>query len=151
MAYEIRIQHQVEFVETDMAGMVHFCHFFRWMEAAECRFFKELNLPLAELRGNQFHGWPRVKVSCQYRAPLFFGEDVEVRLIVKKLEAQAIHYAFRFYRIDTVGFSLVATGEMTTLYATRTLDGRWPLQTKPFPPAIWEFIQEAPPAALFID
>ena len=35
MAYEFRLVRQVEFSETDMAGIVHYSNFFRYMEAAE--------------------------------------------------------------------------------------------------------------------
>ena len=35
MTYEFHNQHRVEFAETDMAGIVHFSNFFRYMEMAE--------------------------------------------------------------------------------------------------------------------
>ncbi|NBV85427.1 MAG: acyl-CoA thioesterase, partial [Verrucomicrobia bacterium] len=34
MSFEFVQQRRVEFAETDMAGIVHFANFFRWMESA---------------------------------------------------------------------------------------------------------------------
>ena len=34
MAYEFKVQRRVEFSETDMAGIVHYANFFRYMETA---------------------------------------------------------------------------------------------------------------------
>ncbi|MBL8848408.1 MAG: acyl-CoA thioesterase, partial [Planctomycetaceae bacterium] len=37
-------QRRVQFSETDMAGIVHFANFFRWMEEAEHEYFRSLGL-----------------------------------------------------------------------------------------------------------
>ncbi len=39
MAYEFKLTRQIDFAETDMAGIMHFSNFFRFMEAAETRIF----------------------------------------------------------------------------------------------------------------
>ncbi len=38
MAHEFRTTRRVAFSETDMAGIVHFANFFRFMEAAKVEF-----------------------------------------------------------------------------------------------------------------
>ena len=38
---------RVEFVDTDMAGIVHFTNFFRYMEQAEAEFFRSQGHSLA--------------------------------------------------------------------------------------------------------
>ncbi len=38
MANVFHSRRRVEFVDTDMAGIVHFSNFFRWMESAEVDF-----------------------------------------------------------------------------------------------------------------
>ena len=40
MADPFRTTRRVEFVDTDMAGIVHFSNFFRWMESAEVEFLR---------------------------------------------------------------------------------------------------------------
>jgi len=39
MVYEFKLTRPVDFVETDMAGIMHFSNFFRFMEATEPRSF----------------------------------------------------------------------------------------------------------------
>ena len=51
MPSEHMIVRQIEFVETDMAGIMHFSNFFRLMESAETSFFRSLDLPLFEELG----------------------------------------------------------------------------------------------------
>jgi len=106
-----------------MAGIVHFANFFRWMEAAEADFFRSLGEPLIGSEGGRFFGWPRVRASCAYHAPLTFGDEVEVRLYVKELKIRAIAYAFKFYRIAGMEATCVAKGGMTTVFAQRSANG----------------------------
>ena len=42
-AHEFTITRRVEFSETDMAGIVHFSNFCRYMEHAEHAFFRSLD------------------------------------------------------------------------------------------------------------
>ena len=42
MAFEFKAIRRVEFSETDMAGIVHYSNFFRYMETAEHGFFRSL-------------------------------------------------------------------------------------------------------------
>ena len=46
VAYEFKIVREVEFSDTDMAGIMHFSNFFRFMEAAEHAFFRSLGLSI---------------------------------------------------------------------------------------------------------
>ena len=102
---------QVEFAETDMAGIVHFVNFFRWMESCETAFYRSLELPLISFVPGQVVGWPRVNVSCTYRAPLRFNDTVEVTLFVKKLGTRSVTYLFQFHQAAV----LVAAGEVTAV------------------------------------
>jgi YbgC/YbaW family acyl-CoA thioester hydrolase len=38
--------HRVEFTDTDMAGIVHFSSFFRYMEVTEHAFFRSLGFSI---------------------------------------------------------------------------------------------------------
>ena len=42
MPCEFKVVRRVEFSETDMAGIVHYSNFFRYMETAEHGFFRRL-------------------------------------------------------------------------------------------------------------
>ena len=56
MAYEFKVRRRVEFSETDMAGIVHYSNFFRYMEAAEHAFFRSLGLSIHKQPGGAWDG-----------------------------------------------------------------------------------------------
>jgi len=70
MAHTFRDRRRIEFYETDMAGIVHFSNFFRFMEATEHAFFRSLGLALHRDDGAHMSGWARVDARCTYRLPL---------------------------------------------------------------------------------
>lgn len=141
MPSEFSITRQVEFAETDMAGIMHFANYFRWMEACETAFYRSLGLPLVSFVPGQVVGWPRVNVSCDYRAPLRFNDTVAVRLLVRKLGTRSVTYAFQFRKDGEV----VATGEVTAVCVTG--DGQDGMVAQPIPADVRARLQEAPATA----
>lgn len=141
MPSEFSLTRQVEFHETDMAGIMHFSNFFRWMEVCETAFYRSLGLPLISFVPGQVVGWPRVNVSCAYRAPLRFNDTVVVKLLVKKLSTRSVTYVFQFRREG----SLCATGEVTAVCVTGDAAGG--MTAQPIPAEIRARLQEAPESA----
>ncbi|HLX61815.1 MAG TPA: thioesterase family protein [Planctomycetota bacterium] len=91
------ITRRVEFSETDLAGIMHFSNFFRYMESAEHDFYRRLGLKLVtECADGSSIGWPRVSATCDYKRPLKFQDEVDVTLKVAKKTEKAITYEFSF-------------------------------------------------------
>ncbi|MDI1320655.1 MAG: thioesterase family protein [bacterium] len=141
MPSEFSITRTVEFAETDMAGIMHFANFFRWMEAGETALYRSLGLPLISFVPGQVVGWPRVNVSCSYRAPLRFNDTVEVKLFVKKLGTRSVVYLFQFRKAGV----LCAEGEVTAVCVTAGEKGV--MVSAPIPAEVRAKLQVAPPAA----
>lgn len=112
MAYEYRYKHTIQFAETDMAGIVHFSNYFRYMEMAEHAFLRSLGLSVHSCRDGRTVGWPRVRADCSYRAPLKFEDELEVHLVVREKAERTITYEFRFSKSDG---GLVAVGSFTVI------------------------------------
>ena len=127
MPSEFTITRQVEFHETDMAGIMHFSNFFKWMESCEVAFYRTLNLPLISFVPGQIVGWPRVDVSCQYLSPLRFNDVVDVKLFVKKLGKRSVTSVFQFRKDG----KLLAQGEMTAVCVTADAKGEMVAQLLP--------------------
>lgn len=118
MAFDYVMERELAFNETDMAGIAHFSNFFRWMEIAEHAFLKSLGIEPVVQDRDKFWGWPRVRASCEYHAPLRFGEKFEVHLFVKEIKQKAVVYFFRFRKVGADGSVVpVARAEMTSVYA----------------------------------
>jgi len=121
MAYEFKMKRQVQFAETDMAGIAHFTNFFRYMEETEHAFYRSLGFSVDMERADKSlgFGWPRVKAECEYQHPLRFEDEFEVHLLVKEIKSKTISYAFVFRKHDGGKEIEVARGAMTVICVTR--------------------------------
>ncbi len=142
MSYEFEITRGVEFSETDLAGIMHFSNFFRFMEAAEHAFFRSLGFSVAHARDGLKLCLPRVHAECDYAVPLRFEDEVRVRLLVERKGRRSLTYQFRFSRANGLTTQEVARGRLTVVCAERQADGN--LKAAPLPKAIAAKIQEAP-------
>jgi acyl-CoA thioester hydrolase len=86
----------VEFGETDMAGIVHFSNFFRFMESAECALLRSLGLGVALVWEGQSLGFPRVSANCDYLMPARFQDVLDVEVSIARLGQKSVTYAFDF-------------------------------------------------------
>ncbi len=148
MPSEFRLVRTVEFSETDMAGIMHFSNYFRWMEACEAGFYRSLGLPLISFVPGNVVGWPRVSASCTYKEPLRFNDSVEVRLLVKELRTRAVIYVFQFRKVDAAGQVLpavVAQGEIAAVCVTADANGK--MAAQPIPPDVSVKLEPAPESA----
>ncbi len=106
-----RLQRRVDFCDTDLAGIVHFSNFFRYMEAAEVAFLKARGLNVSVQWNGEHLGFPRVAVSCDYVSPARFDELLDIDVRLEKLGAKSVTYAFEFSRNGEA----VAHGTMTSV------------------------------------
>ena len=111
MASEFSITRRVEFSETDLAGIMHFTHFYRWMEICEHEFLRSLGLSVDMEDENGRFGWPRVKTACRFKRPLKFEDEVEVKLFVSEIRDRSIAYSFQFWKEENGERAKAAVGE----------------------------------------
>ena len=111
MAITFSIIRRVEFSETDIAGIMHFTNFYRWMEICEHEFLRSLGLSVDMEDENGRFGWPRVKTSCRFKRPLRFEEEVEVKLIISEISDRSIAYTFQFWKNEGGERVKAAVGE----------------------------------------
>jgi acyl-CoA thioester hydrolase len=122
---EYRLRRRVLFHETDMAGVVHFSCFFKYMEEAEHAMWRHVGLSIAPPGATI--GWPRVSASCDYRRPLRFEDEFEVWLRITKMSSRSIAYACTVL----LDGGVVASGAMTIACVTQGPDGV--MQPAPIP------------------
>jgi YbgC/YbaW family acyl-CoA thioester hydrolase len=105
MPYEFHHPRRVEFADTDMAGVIHFTSFFRYMEETEHAFWRSLGLTVVMRRDGEVVSWPRVAAACDFLRPVFFEDELDVHLWV----AHKGHKSLRF----CAAFSLAKPGRLT--------------------------------------
>lgn len=118
MTTEFRTTRTVEFFETDMAGIVHFSNFFRFMESAEHAFYRSLGFSVDEAKALGL-GWPRVKAECEYRHPLRFEDTFEICVKVQRLGTRSLTLAFEFSKAEEGREISIATGAITAVCVQR--------------------------------
>ena len=111
MAVIFRTTRRVEFADTDMAGIVHFSNFFRFMEAAEVEFLRSRGLSVKmELEGLGI-SFPRVSASCDYFRPARFEDVLDVAVTLEKIGRKSVTYGFEF----SLGGAVIARGKVSSV------------------------------------
>lgn len=111
MPAEFIIRRRVQFAETDMAGVLHFSNYFRYMEEIEHAFWRSLDLTVYHADAEPRLSWPRVATDCEYCAPLHFEDEVDLTLRVTKVGRKSLSYEVEFRRSG----ERCATGRVTAV------------------------------------
>ena len=143
MPFEFKMTHRVEFSETDMAGIIHFSSYFRYMEVTEHAFFRSLGISIAGQNAIHPVGWPRVKVAAEFRHPLQFEDEVEVHLLVREKGSKALTYEFRFRKTNGGASINVGHGSLTVVCVAKDDSGK--MKATSIPDEIARLIDQAPP------
>ena len=104
---EYRLRRRVQFYETDVAGIVHFSWFYRYMEEAEHALWREAGLSIHPPESE--FGWPRVAASFDFHRALRFEDEFDVVLRIAELTPKRIRYTCVLLKDEIK----LATGTMT--------------------------------------
>ncbi len=99
----------VAFGDTDASGWMHFPNIFRYVEAAEHEFLKARGVLVFD---RALGGWPRAKVSCDFKRPLLAGDRIEVLLAIARVGASSVNWEFE---VLTAAGETAAVGGITTV------------------------------------
>jgi len=104
-----RYRCEVAFSDTDASGWVHFSKILAYAERAEHDCLASSGITVFE-KGKG--GWPRVKVSCEYKRPLEFQDRIEVLLTLDHIGGASLCWKFEILKNDG---EVAARGEMVTV------------------------------------
>jgi acyl-CoA thioester hydrolase len=132
MTHRFTYRRRVEFADTDVAGIMHFSNFFRFMEVAEHAFYRSMGYSVHPFKHGENDtdgpnvGWPRVHASADYRLPLNFEEEVEIELLVEEIRNKTVGYYFNFWKNpDSESERVIAaTGRFTVVCVSFDADSR---------------------------
>jgi YbgC/YbaW family acyl-CoA thioester hydrolase len=106
----------VEFADTDLAGIMHFANFFRFVECAEHAFFRSLGHRVHTADGSAHQGWPRIEVACRYHKPARFEQTLEIGLRIQEVRTSSLSYGFWITVADDPARTLLATGAFSIIH-----------------------------------
>ena len=98
MDADFRMSRRVQFAETDMAGVLHFANYFRYMEEVEHAFWRSVGFCVVTPEGERTISWPRVAVACEYFAPAHFEDELALRFRVMHVGNRSVGYEIEFIR-----------------------------------------------------
>ncbi|HEY7329334.1 MAG TPA: thioesterase family protein [Gemmataceae bacterium] len=111
MSTSFRISRRVDFADTDMAGIIHFSNYFRYMESAEVAFLRARGLSVSMPWGPDKLGFPRVSATCDFLHPVRFEDIVDIEVRVERVGRKSVSYTFDF----THKGKLVAKGRLSSV------------------------------------
>jgi acyl-CoA thioester hydrolase len=135
MSAVFRTTRRVEFADTDMAGIVHFANFFRYMEAAEHEFLRARGLSVAMDWEGEHLGFPRVGASCDFHSPVRFENVVDIEIELAHVGTKSLTFACTFFHERR----LVARGQISTVCCRMRPDQ--PLESIEIPAGIRERLE----------
>jgi acyl-CoA thioester hydrolase len=122
--FHFRYRRLVEFADTDVAGIMHFSNYFRFVECAEHAFIRSLGFRVHSDNGGEHEGWPRLEVSCQYFKPARFEETLEVCLRIEEIRTTSMRYRFWIFAADAADRGPLATGAFSIVHVELDLKAR---------------------------
>jgi acyl-CoA thioester hydrolase len=137
MTSPFRTTRRVEFADTDMAGIVHFANFFRFMEAAEVEFLRSRGLSVKMELGGQGISFPRVSASCDYFRPARFEDVLDVAVSLEQIGRKSVTYGFEFSRDGEI----LARGKVSSVCCRVRADHE--LESMEIPAAVREKLEAA--------
>ncbi|MBI4444823.1 MAG: acyl-CoA thioesterase [Acidobacteria bacterium] len=101
---------RIRFMDTDLSGRVHYAAIFRYFEAAEHELLRMLRFPYSRLHTLHRIQAPRVNVWADFKRPLQYDDEVEVRCHVASVGNTSFTFGYRIYkdRVLTVEGGLTA-------------------------------------------
>ena len=124
------ITRRVEFGDTDMAGIVHFANFFRFMESAETAFLRSLGLSVSWRDDAKKLGFPRVSAACDFLAPARFEDELTIAVTVERVGTKSVTYRHDF---TNQRGQAVAVGRITAVFVRHDADR---IESAEIPPEI---------------
>ena len=126
----------VEFSDTDMAGIMHFSAFFRYMEAAEHELLRSMGFSVYSEIDGDVVSFPRVAAKCEFHSPARCEDVLDIDVAVRRVGTKSVTYGFAFSQKGRD----VATGEMTSV-CCRVPHGEPPVSI-PIPNAVAAKLRE---------
>ena len=101
---------KAQYHETDQMGIIHHSNYVRWMEEARVALLDHVGLGYGKVESLGVVS-PVAGISLEYKRQVQFGDEVEIRVDVRKYNGVVMEFQYEFYNITK--------GEVCTKAASR--------------------------------
>jgi acyl-CoA thioester hydrolase len=88
------MRHQVEWGETDAAGIVFYPNFFRWFDRGAHALFRSVGYPVSRIQ-QEGYAIPIIEAWGHFHRPLIYDDEIEIVSRVAELRTRAFRVEHR--------------------------------------------------------
>lgn len=135
------IEFEIEFGESDVAGIVFYPNYFRWFDRATHHFLETIGWPHPVLLEDFHYAQPVIDCGCTFIRPLCYGDTVRIETSIKEVGEttfKAEHHVFHNKELVGSGF------ETRVWVKTNEAGNDGHLKVVPIPAVIAEKFKEKP-------
>ncbi len=100
---------RVRYAETDQMGVVYHSNHFIWFEVGRVELMRQMGFSYRDIEREEGCFIAVAEAKCQYRAPVFYDEEVLIRTWLKSVRDSVIVFSYELLRPETN--ALLAEGE----------------------------------------
>lgn len=94
-------KHTVQYYETDKMGVTHHSNYIRFMEEARVSFLRSIGYSYEKMEEQGIVS-PVVSISCDYKKPTTFADEIEISVSVLKLTRAKLTLSYTMTSNDVV-------------------------------------------------
>jgi acyl-CoA thioester hydrolase len=102
---------RVRYAETDQMGVVYHANHLIWFEVGRVELMRQMGFSYREMERDDGRFIAVAEVTCRYRAPVFYDEEVLVRTRLTGVRESVVIFSYELVRADSG--TLLAEGETT--------------------------------------
>ncbi len=102
---------RVRYAETDQMGVVYHSNHLIWFEVGRVEFMRQMGFSYRDMERDEGRFIAVAEVTCRYRAPVFYDEEVVIRTRLKQVRESVIIFRYELTRAENG--TLLAEGETT--------------------------------------
>lgn len=126
----------VKFQDVDAAGTIYFARTFEYFSDAYLALLMKAGLDVPGMLARREQAAPLVHAEADYLAPLFFGDQVEVEVVLAQLGTSSTRFAYRVLKADGTP---AAVGQTHHVW----IDSKR-FQSCPMPPVLRAYLETKP-------
>ena len=102
---------RVRYAETDQMGVVYHSNHLIWFEVGRVELMRQMGFSYRDMEREDSRFIAVAEVTCRYRAPVFYDEEIIVRTRLKTVRESVVIFSYELIRAPDG--QLLAEGETT--------------------------------------
>ena len=89
---------KAQYHETDQMGIIHHSNYVKWMEETRIRYMDQMGFSYKRVEELGVIS-PVVEISVAYRKQVFFDDEIQISISIKKYNGISLEFNYEFFNI----------------------------------------------------